>query len=180
LVEIVVNNRTKGFEFLVSIDSENLLRVWDCKESKTKNTFQIPCIGRVTAATVDESSRFLAIGTSFGEAKVINLASGGILYDLKTPSKAEISFLKFNISTTTSENWLFGACWGGRILLWNRPSPDNNFIVNCADKRKHNYDVVSLDSNDLSIASGDSSGVVKIWNVQSGEYKFGVDIYRYC
>lgn len=97
------------------------------------------------------------MGTSFGEAKVINLASGGILYDLKTQSKAEISNLKFNISD--SEFWLFGACWGGKVLMWTKPSPDNNFVVNVKPTERHlshQVDVISLDSNKDYVASGDA------------------------
>ena len=39
-------------------------------------------LGRITAAAVDATNKYLAVGTSQGEAKVINLKSGGNLYDL--------------------------------------------------------------------------------------------------
>jgi hypothetical protein len=37
----------------LSIDSENLLRVWDIKTSNTILNYRIPIIARVTAVAVD-------------------------------------------------------------------------------------------------------------------------------
>ena len=49
---------------------------------------------RVTAAAVDDSNKFLAVGTSSGESKVINLKSGGVLYNL-AHCNSEVTYLKF-------------------------------------------------------------------------------------
>lgn len=42
---------------------------------------------RVTAAATDSSCKFVAVGSSIGEAKVLNLKSGGVLYDLPRQDK---------------------------------------------------------------------------------------------
>lgn len=81
LVEIVINN-SDAFQFILSVDSENLLRVWDIKKSYTVLNYRIPIIARVTAVAVDQSNKFLAVGSSAGEAKILNLKSGGVLYNL--------------------------------------------------------------------------------------------------
>jgi len=36
----------------------------------------------VTAAALDEKSKFIAVGSCIGEVKVLNFASGGVLYNM--------------------------------------------------------------------------------------------------
>ena len=49
---------------------------------------------RVTAVAIDPSCQYLAIGNCEGEAQILNLKSGGILYQLPH-SDAEITCLQF-------------------------------------------------------------------------------------
>jgi len=37
---------------------------------------------RVTAACVDDDSKFIAVGNCVGEVKVLNFSSGGVMYTL--------------------------------------------------------------------------------------------------
>jgi hypothetical protein len=67
---------------LITIDSENLLRAWDVVDCSTVYSFKIPLEDRVTATAIDDTCCFLAVGSTKGEAKVLNVASGGVLYDL--------------------------------------------------------------------------------------------------
>ena len=48
----------------------------------TTLSYRLPILGRITAAAVDNTNKFLAVGTNTGESKIINLQSGGVLYNL--------------------------------------------------------------------------------------------------
>lgn len=122
-------------------------------------------LGRITAAAVDDTNKYLAVGTSQGEAKVINLKSGGNLYDLVS-CQQEISCLQFINGRT--EFWLFGACWGGRLMMWTQPSEDNHFTVAAKCKIGHESDIIALDCTPFFVATGDDNGVVAVWNAFSG------------
>ena len=114
LVNVLIN-LTDTTNFLITIDSENLLRGWNVEQSMTTLSYRLPVQSRVTAAAIDDTSKFLAVGTTTGEAKVVNLKSGGVLYTL-TSCNTEIASMRF-ISGQT-EFWLFGACWGGKLMMW--------------------------------------------------------------
>ena len=128
--------------FLVTIDSENLLRGWNLKESLTVLSYRLPVQQRVTAAAVDETNKFLAVGTCSGESKVINLKSGGVLYNM-AHCGTEVTFLKF--IDGMSELWLFGACWGGKLMMWTKPTEDNNFQITARCRVGHKSDILALD-----------------------------------
>lgn len=82
--------------------------------------------GRLTAAAIDHTYTTLVVGSMFGEAKVLNLMSGGVLYDLPRLDK-ELTCLKF--LNDKSEYWIVGGCWSGKIILWTQPKQENGFTV---------------------------------------------------
>lgn len=170
LVEIVLN-QSNYKNFLITIDSENLLRGWDIEKSLTILSYRLPVQNRVTAAAVDDTNKFLAVGTNCGESKVINLLSGGVLYNL-AHCNSEVTYLKFFNGQT--EFWLFGACWGGKLMMWTKPTIDNNFIVSARCRIGHKQDVLSLDCSPQFVVSGGVDGIVSIWNVFSGELKYAI------
>jgi hypothetical protein len=45
-------------------------------------SYKISLFARITAAAVDDSNKYLAVGSSAGEAKILNLRSGGVIYNL--------------------------------------------------------------------------------------------------
>ena len=66
-------------------------------------SYRCPIDGRVTAIDIDKTSKYLAVGSSKGDVVVINMQSGGVIYQLtshpdkKHPNaKKEITILKFN------------------------------------------------------------------------------------
>jgi hypothetical protein len=59
------------------------------------------------------------VGSCTGEAKVLNLKSGGIIYDLPSVDN-EITCMQFLNGTT--EFWIAAGCWGGKMILWTEPS----------------------------------------------------------
>ena len=181
LVEIVINE-LDGAQFLITIDSENLLRAWNTEKSLTVLSYRTLVLGRITAAAVDDTNKFLAVGTSQGEAKVINLKSGGNLYDLAN-CQQEISQLQFINGQT--EFWLFGACWGGRLMMWTQPSEANNFTITARCNRGHESDIIAMDctrqiqikkNTPFFVATGDDNGVVAVWDAFSGQLKYLVEI----
>jgi WD40 repeat protein len=80
--------------FIITVDSENLLRCWSMKDCQTFGSYKIPMQKRVTAVTVDDESKFVAVGNCVGEVKVLTFASGSVLYNLPSQDK-EITSLKF-------------------------------------------------------------------------------------
>ena len=72
LVEIVLNQNDTS-HFLITIDSENLLRGWDVMNNITTLSYRLPLLNRITAAAVDQTNKFLAVGTNAGESKIVNL-----------------------------------------------------------------------------------------------------------
>ena len=170
LVEIVLN-QGDAKHFLITIDSENLLRGWNMEHSLTTLSYRLPVQNRVTAAAVDDTNKFLAVGTNSGESKVINLQSGGVLYNLPH-CNSEVTYLKFSDGMT--EFWLFGACWGGKLMMWTQPTEDNNFTVSARLRIGHKADVLYLDCSQNFIVSGGVDGIVSVWNVFSGQWKYAI------
>ena len=98
LVEILLidtNSSIEQFSFIITIDSENLLRQWSIKTGLTTTSYKINMDKRITAAAVDESGKqYLAVGNCGGEVQVLNMKSGGVLYSLPS-CDSEITSLKF-------------------------------------------------------------------------------------
>jgi WD40 repeat protein len=84
---------------------------------------------RVTAAAIDETGKFLAIGSEKGEAKILNRDSGGVVYDLPKAS-SEISCMTFLRGAT--EYWLAAGTWGGKLIMWSQPLESNNYTISQA------------------------------------------------
>lgn len=86
LVDIVLTDSSSSidkYSFLISIDSENLLRGWSVKTGLTTFSYKIAMKKRITAAAADETGKkHLAIGNCLGEVQILNLMSGGVLYTL--------------------------------------------------------------------------------------------------
>jgi len=81
LVDVAINEIDFS-HFLLTVDSENLLRGWSIETNSTVFSYKIPMKKRVTAIAVDSTSTKLAVGNAIGEVKVLNLKSGGVLYNL--------------------------------------------------------------------------------------------------
>ena len=128
-------------------------------------SYRLPLLSRITAAAVDNTNKFLAVGTNAGESKIVNLQSGGVLYNLPHCNQ-EVTYLKF--SDGMSEYWLFGACWGGKLMMWTQPNEDNNFTISARCRIGHKSDVLNLDCSQNFIVSGGVDGIVSVWNVFSG------------
>jgi WD40 repeat protein len=79
---LIAQNKKEKMKFLISVDSTNLVRAWDMKTQNTIFSYKIPIEARTTAAAIDKDSKYLVVGSSTGEAKVCNLRSGGVIYDL--------------------------------------------------------------------------------------------------
>ena len=94
LIDFLINEYTRGYSFVISVDSKNLVRYWDLKNNSTMFIFKIPFKRQVTAVDIDKKCFHIAAGSSDGEALVINSKAGGILYRL-TGATEEITKIKF-------------------------------------------------------------------------------------
>ena len=119
LVEVIIPESTNGSYHIITVDSENLLRFWDLRTQQTFTSYRLPLQGQVTSVVLDtttkgpENCRYLAIGSTVGEVKVLNLNSGGVIYDFKSKVKrSDISILHFYKS---QKYWLYGGFWEGRF-----------------------------------------------------------------
>jgi WD40 repeat protein len=122
----------------------------------------------VTAATLDHTCRFLGVGSASGEGKVLNLKSGGTLYDLPKQDK-EISCLKF--LNDKCDFWLVGGCWGGRMVLYTKPTQMNNFTIHTKISISTG-DIMALDNSKMFFVTGGTDCKLSVWNLHSGVRKF--------
>jgi len=128
---------------------------------------------RVTAAAIDLTSKYLAVGSSSGEATVVNIRSGGVVFELPA-AEAEITCMTF--IKGTSELWLAGGVFGGKMILWTEPSETNNQTVTMSLRVGHFADILSIDCNKMFICSGGADGNMTIWNIFAGTMKFAVQM----
>ena len=110
--------------YLVTVDSENLLRGWSLRDTSTLFSYKIELTDRVSAAAIDEKCKSVVVGSCSGQVRVINFRSGGVLYELPRVDK-EVTSLKF--LNEKSEFWIVGGCWSGKIVLWTKPTDQNHF-----------------------------------------------------
>ena len=98
LVDILLidsSNKNEKYSFLVTIDSENLLRAWSVKSGLTTFSYKISMKKRITAAAVEQSVKLtLAVGNCIGEVQILNMKGGGLLYKLPH-CDSEVTCLKF-------------------------------------------------------------------------------------
>jgi WD40 repeat protein len=88
-------------------------------------SYKINMTGVVTACTVDSEGKYMAVGSETGEAKILNLRSGGVLYDLPNSGK-EITCLMF-LENAQTKLWLCGGGWDGKAYFWTEPGNINKF-----------------------------------------------------
>jgi len=111
------------------------------------------------------------VGSTKGEATVLNIRSGGVVFDLPHSGK-EITCLTF--INGTGELWLVGGSFGGKLILWTEPNETNNHTVSVMHRIGHYSDIISIHCNKTYICTGGADGNVTIWNVFPGTCKFAV------
>ena len=42
LVDVIINEKTPFYQFIVTVDTENLLRYWNLQSNQAQSTFKIP------------------------------------------------------------------------------------------------------------------------------------------
>jgi WD40 repeat protein len=170
---LVAANEKTRFKYLISVDSTNLVRAWDLKTQSTVFSYKIPINDRVTAATIDKKSKYLVVGSSSGEAKALNLRSGGVIYDLPSHN-IELTCMSFIYGG--SSLWLAGGSWQGKLLLWTEPSESNNFLVTVTIRIGHHADILDIVCSSKFIITGSADGKMSIWNIYSGTLKSAVNM----
>jgi WD40 repeat protein len=127
----------------------------------------------VTAAAIDHTCKFLAVGSCAGEAKVLNLKSGGVLYDLPKQDK-EITCVQFLNDKT--EFWIVAGCWNGKIILFTKPTKENYFRITAKARIGHRGDVLALSCSKLIFISGGTDTLLSVWNSFTGVMKHRVTL----
>jgi WD40 repeat protein len=113
------------------------------------------------------------VGSCTGEAKVLNLKSGGILYDLPHTDK-EITCLQF--LEEKSEYWIVAGCWSGKVVLYNRPTQENFFRITAKSRIGHRGDILTLDCSKMFFVSGGTDGYLSVWNMFTGIMKHALEL----
>jgi len=173
LVTMLVASNKGRARLLISVDSTNLVRAWDLKTQNTIFSYKIPINDRVTAAAIDKDSKYLVVGSSSGEAKVLNLRSGGVIYDLPSHS-TELTCMQFIYGG--SSLWLAAGSWQGKLLLWTEPTESNNFTVTVTCRVGHFSDIIDIVCSSRFICTGSADGNLSIWNIYSGTLKCAVQM----
>jgi len=84
LVEVLISKNpdaTDPYRIIITIDSRNLVRQWNIKQH-TVNIYKLTLKSRVTAAAIDRDCKYLAVGSTTGHATVLNIRSGGVVFEL--------------------------------------------------------------------------------------------------
>jgi WD40 repeat protein len=127
----------------------------------------------VTATATDALYKFLAVGSSSGNAKVLNFKSGGVLYDLPRQEK-EITCIRF--LNEKSEFWILAGCWSGKIILYTKPSAENFFRITAKSRIGHRGDIMALECSKLIFTSGGTDGYLSVWNSFTGMLKHAIEL----
>ena len=104
---------------------------------------------------------------------MLNLKSGGIIYDLPS-NENEITCMSFLYGTT--EYWIAAGCWGGKMILWTEPSESNNFTVSVSIRIGHFSDILDVTASGRFIITAGSDGNCSVWNIFSGTLKCAIQM----
>ncbi len=174
LVASFISERRKQ---MITIDSDRLVRIWDLRNGNAQNSYNLKLKGRLTAAAIDRSDKFIAVGTEIGEVKVFNRSSGGLLYTLASPAEQEaLEITSLEFLNSISEYWLAGTAWKGKVMMWTAPNPNTNYHVNTKAFIAHHRDVLCLDSCTTYVATGATDNLITVWNAFSGNFRFSLQM----
>jgi WD40 repeat protein len=114
----------------------------------------------------------MAVGSESGEAQILNLRSGGVLYDLPNSGK-EITCLRF-LENAQTKLWLCGGGWDGKAYFWTEPGPQNKFQVSVSARTSHHGDILCIDCSSSTVVTGGTDGYVSVYNILSGVFKTAI------
>ena len=172
-------------KLIITVDSKNLVRLWDIETGESHSSYNVEIDGQVTAADIDKSNGYIAVGSDMGSVKICNIFSGGVIYNSKSVQSSnaknsnphipkfdspevlsQITELKFVKAITDIS--LVGTCWGGRVMMWTQPNEERNYQIDGIWSIGHRDDVLWVDSDEKYIATGGADGLVSVWSILSG------------
>ena len=77
-----------------------------------------------------------------------------------------------NLHWSAAENRLAASVLDYKVHLWD---PDSGEEILSTDEHLTRIESMDLSPDGSSIAAGDSSGILAVWDIQTGEYLFGID-----
>ena len=117
-------------KLIITVDSKNLVRLWDIETRESHSSYNVEIEGQITAADIDKSNGYIAVGRDKGCVKICYIFSGGVIYNSKSVQSinaknsnphipkfdspevfSQIIELKFIKAITDIS--LVGTCWGG-------------------------------------------------------------------
>jgi WD40 repeat protein len=155
----------ESHSLIITVDSKNLVRLWDIESGNSHSSYNISIPGQVTAANIDKENGLIAVGNHTGHVKIWNIFSGGLLYDLPE-APCEITELKFVKAITDIS--LVGTCWDGKVMMWTQPNEERNYQIDGICSIGHRGDIIWIDSDEKYIATGGADGLVSVWSILSG------------
>ena len=162
---LVFTDFLETHNIIVTVDSKNLVRLWNLDTGESHSSYNVEITGNVTAANIDKENGMIVIGNEFGHVKICNIFSGGLLYDLPEAT-SEITELKFVKAITDIS--LVGTWWDGKIMMWTQPNEERNYQIDGIWSIGHRDDIICIDSDDKYIATGGADGLVSVWSILSG------------
>ena len=158
---------------LVTIDSDNLVRVWKLATGLSNLSYSLDLEKRITTGGLNAGGNRLVVCNEFGKIKVFNTNSGGTLFTL--PHTAiELHSIKFMPSP--SEFWIMACGAHGKTLFW--PNPEGLGVTTssvdictkcCIGHRK---EVLCVSMSSPYLATGGSDGFLTIWNSFGCTFKY--------
>lgn len=103
-----------GGQFVASVDADGIVKIWDIRQVSQMMTVDIgdTCIN---TCSFDKTGKFLAVGCSNGEVKLLNIEKGGeIVSSFKAHEKAAVSTVLIN----QENNAMFTSGGDGVVKSW--------------------------------------------------------------
>jgi len=60
----------ESHNLIITIDSKNLVRLWDIKSGESYSSYNVDIKGQVTSANVDKENGLVAVGNDKGDVKI--------------------------------------------------------------------------------------------------------------
>ena len=176
---------------LYTIDSDSMIRVWDCSTNTCVRSYLIETREdqireanqnemesnsekkKIQLVRSDADIKFLLVAFEAGEIQVNNLFTGALIYNNSNvkPIKIENEITNMKFFNSQTKFWIAASCWEGRVAFISRPqiSQGRDFLMFKKCRCSHMRDVISLDINsENQLVTGSVDNILCFWNSFNG------------